>query len=204
MNGDTGTALRGALERMAGGLDDNPERYEQVAARVRRRRQRRVASGMAAAVLLIAGSVTAVATGFPAMEDGEQVGTAPDNDCPAPVETAGPQALPSVEQAGPLVPEGPIAVRVCGPLDTTLRRDLDRLVAAINQASPPPPPDQWFCTEEFPQPLYHLVFAYPDGSQMTAIVEPGNCRTIRVGDQIRLQGRTVIAGLVEELAEEQR
>jgi hypothetical protein len=202
MNQHADEALRGALERTAGGLDDNPERYDQVAARLRRRRQRQAVAGVAAAVLLVAGSAFLV-TGLPRTGEGEPAGDAATASCPAPVDSVPRPEYPGGWQSEPLVPENPVAVRVCGLLDITLDRDLDRLVSALNSL-PPTETVDWACTDEYPGPPYHLVFEYADRDPVTALLEQGNCRTVQVGDQLRLQSDPLIKELVYELAEAQR
>jgi hypothetical protein len=201
MNQHVDEALRGALERTAAGLDDNPQRYEQVAARRRRRRQRRAMAGVAVAVLFVAGSAI-LATGSPRTGEGEPAVDPAPASCPAPAEAV---QRPDYRggQDGPLVPADPVAVRVCGLFDVTLHSDLDRLVSAMNSLTPPPVADRWACTDEYPGPPYHLVFQYADGSGVTAMLEQGNCRTVQVGDQIRVQ-TALIKDLVYELAEAQR
>lgn len=222
MNQQGDAALRRALEHLAEGVDDNPERYHQVAARVRVRRQQAF-GGVAAAVLLVTGSAAVVANWLPTAEVSEPSADPPVIECPPPVATfPDPPPAPATprptaaEQDGPLVPDGPAAVQVCGlrafrSLSIILDQNLERLVAALNalpttmQAGPPASPGAWVCTQEMPLPLYHLVFAYPDGSEVTALLEPTNCRRVGVDGQVRVQSHgQMIHDLVYEMAERQR
>lgn len=203
MNTHVEAALREAMDRTANSVADNPQRYDQVATRVKRRRQRRIMAGMAATALLVTGSVMLAGGRLPTADGDEPAGDPPGNSCPPPVSSVQlPASAFRQQQDTPLVREDPVAVRVCGLFDATLDRDLDRLVAALNSTSPPPEP--WMCTAEVARRPYHLIFRYADGSEITAVLEQGNCRSVQVGDQVRMQSDQLIRDLVYEMAEAQR
>lgn len=101
------------------------------------------------------------------------------------------------------MPDGAIAARACGLIDTIMHQDLDRLVAAMNALEPPEldPDGRWICTAGYRGLPYQLVLAYPHGRRVTASVERGGCRAVRVGDQTRVQDPDqMIATLLFRLA----
>jgi hypothetical protein len=197
MNQHADAVLRSALERTADGLEDNPERYDQVAARVRRRQRRVIGVGgaFAAVLLLTLGFAVAFGAGQPQRS--------PAGD-PAAIDCGSPVAVPAPESAR-FVPEGAVAVRPCGLVDITIRQDVDRLVAALSRLEQPVPGGEPACADVYNGPPYQLRFAYPDGRQLVATVERTACPPIvQVGDRVRLLGGSEITDLVYELAEAQR
>ncbi|MGH3737585.1 MAG: hypothetical protein ACRDT6_18545 [Micromonosporaceae bacterium] len=209
MNQPTEDTLRAALARTAEGLDDNPERYRQVAVRAARRRRQAMLGTFAGVIVLVVGAALA----FAAVRPDQSLPPATDGtgtDCPAP--SGGPDVEPDAD-AWPDLPTGAEWARACvggrpgfeGGKDEQLARiiihtDVDKIIKELNKLESMP--SDGGCTDDLGI-LYDLVLSYPDGRRYVARIEAYGCGRVQIGDQVRVGGQALVP-MIAKAAERQR
>lgn len=202
MSEDIERGLRGALRRATDGLTDNPDRYDEVARRVRRRRTGAIAGITSAVVLLaaIGGFALANQGGDSGKNGNTVVANEPKVDeldltCEAP---SGGPVRPKATSGKPFVRDGAVAARLCPALpddpqsnvkpdqallNLRLHSGAAQLVATLNKLPAFDPAA--FCTMDM-GPSYDLLLVYGDGKKVTVTFNAYGCGVAKSGAEFRM------------------
>ncbi|MCF2527882.1 hypothetical protein [Yinghuangia soli] len=179
---------------------------------------RRVVAVAAAIVVAVAGG-TAGAVALYDDGGGREDGPTPlaariALDCPATVPAPGPLDPRATTGNGHTLARGALAVRICSgefsregnlmqpavPWPTTLYRDVEKFITAINDLSGEEPPET--CTLAA-TPYVPLEILYPDGVRVSVPLKLGGCGVLQIGDAV-YENADELTGIMSRLLEKQR